>query len=337
MSEQFRILRVVIASPADVMSERDIVPAVVQELNRSVCADRGLRLEVVRWETDAYAGFHVEGPQGLIDPLLRIQDCDVLIGIFWKRFGTPIKGSGSGAAHEFKMAYEAWKQNRRPQVMVYFNQKSYSPQSKNETDQWGQVLEFRRSFPKEGLWWQYKGSSSFEGLIRNHLTNFVRDNFPVRNHQTETEISGSSALRMQPHSDYFQVQKRIIEEGTRAFVGREEAQKAVDYFLGNHPHGYLIIRGAPGQGKTALSCQLIRRSGYVHHFVSRTGGRTDTRLILRSLIAQLRTQDAVSSNLPETVPELTKAFEEYLSVAALRSGKVVIVIDGLDELPANST
>ena len=68
----------------------------------------------MRWETDAYPGFHPEGPQGLIDAILRIEDCDILIGIFWKRFGTPVSDACSGTAHEFQRAYEAWQEHQRP-------------------------------------------------------------------------------------------------------------------------------------------------------------------------------------------------------------------------------
>lgn len=95
-----------VASPSDVQAERDALPAIVEELNRSIAADRGLRLELSRWE-NAYPGFHSEGPQGLIDPILHIEDCDLLIGIFWKRFGTQVKDAKSGTEHEFKLAYEA--------------------------------------------------------------------------------------------------------------------------------------------------------------------------------------------------------------------------------------
>jgi hypothetical protein len=82
MSQGLRVLRVVIASPGDVAAERDIAAAVLEDLNRSIAADRGVRLEAVRWETDTYPGFNADGPQGLIDPILRIQDSEVLIGIF---------------------------------------------------------------------------------------------------------------------------------------------------------------------------------------------------------------------------------------------------------------
>jgi formylglycine-generating enzyme required for sulfatase activity len=172
--DHVELLRVVVASPGDVQAERDALPAVIEELNKSVARDRNLRLELARWETDAYPGFHAEGPQGLIDPILQIEDCDVLIGIFWKRFGTPTRDARSGKEHEFRRAYEAWQQHGRPQIMVYFNQGGYAPRSKEETDQWGQVLEFQENFPKEGLWWPYEGATQFERLLRLHLTQFIR-------------------------------------------------------------------------------------------------------------------------------------------------------------------
>jgi hypothetical protein len=134
---EVQIKRIVVASPGDVQAERNALPAVIEELNNGIAKDRSLRLELARWETDAYPGFHPEGPQGLIDPILRIEDCDVLIGLFWKRFGTPVYDASSGTAHEFQRAYEAWHQRRRPHIMMYFNQKAYTPKTKAEAEQWG--------------------------------------------------------------------------------------------------------------------------------------------------------------------------------------------------------
>jgi internalin A len=172
--QRVRIFRVVVASPTDVQPERDVLPSVIEEVTHAVAADRGLRLELSRWETDAYPGFHLDGPQGFIDPILKITDCDLLIGIFWKRFGTPSEDGQSGTEHEFNSAHEAWKEKGSPQIFVYFNEKAYTPKSKAETEQWGQVLEFKEKFPKEGLWWPYKGKAQFEKLVRNHLTNYIR-------------------------------------------------------------------------------------------------------------------------------------------------------------------
>lgn len=170
-------LRVVLASPSDVQPERDVLPGVIEELNRGMGAALGVDLKLYRWETDAYPGFHSEGPQGLIDPILRIDDCDLLIGIFWKRFGTPTKSAGSGAEHEFLTAYEAWKKTKRPQIMMYFKEAPYSPKTREELKQWGKVLNFKAKFPAEGLWWLFLETSEFKDLARQHLSGWLRDNF----------------------------------------------------------------------------------------------------------------------------------------------------------------
>ena len=51
-----RALRVVLASPSDVQPERDILPSVIEELNRGMGAVLDVDLKLYRWETDAYPG-----------------------------------------------------------------------------------------------------------------------------------------------------------------------------------------------------------------------------------------------------------------------------------------
>ncbi len=73
MAIDVRVLQIVVASPNDVKAERDAVDKVIKELNNWVTKDYGFLLNISRWEDDAYAGFHVDGPQGLIDPILNIK------------------------------------------------------------------------------------------------------------------------------------------------------------------------------------------------------------------------------------------------------------------------
>lgn len=206
MSSQ--ILRIVVASPNDVKIEREIVEEVAEELNRGIAAVFGLRLEVIRWETDAFPGFHRQGPQALIDTRLRIEDSDLLVGIFWKRIGTPIHRANSGTEHEFQIAYQSWKTTGRPQIMVYFNQKPYMPSSKAETDQQGRVFEFKDTFPEEGLWWPYKGKFQFEKSVRNHLTQFIL-------HRATLESAEAKSGSIEPETivDAETVRKRLHPGG----------------------------------------------------------------------------------------------------------------------------
>jgi tetratricopeptide (TPR) repeat protein len=243
--EQRSILRIVVASPSDVQSERDVLSVVTNELNRGIAAERDLRLELSQWETDAYPGFHPEGPQGLIDFILRIEDCDILIVVFWKRFGKPVKDAESGTEHEFRVAYETWKKQGRPQIMVYFNEKPYTPKSKEEIDQWGKVIEFKRTFPKEGLWWRYKGKVEFEKLVRDHLTQFIRNlEHPI------TALQPLSKLSPRICHPYIM---------PKHWTGREEEMDRLDVWLKHHAEQPIFVMVAiGGMGKSSLIDEWLR-------------------------------------------------------------------------------
>ena len=117
-ARQLEVVRVVLVSPGDVAHERDAVAAIVDEVNRHVAPAHGCRLSLWRWETDARPGLHLDGPQGLIDERMEIQEADIVIGIFWKRFGTPTADARSGTEHELRRAWRAWCEQGRPDVML---------------------------------------------------------------------------------------------------------------------------------------------------------------------------------------------------------------------------
>lgn len=188
-----RQLKVVIASPSDVMKERQALIPVIDDVNNSEAEDLGLTLKTLRWETDAYPGFHLDGPQGLVDQILNIKHCDILIGIFWKRFGTPTADGFS--EHEIYAAYEAWRKNGKPHIMLYFNQKEYFPKNSEVAQQQTAVLKFKEKPPKEGLYWEYKGSVQFEKLVRAHLRKYIRTEFKKEEFQPGSRPQNNQWLR----------------------------------------------------------------------------------------------------------------------------------------------
>jgi hypothetical protein len=189
------------------------------------------------------------------------------------------------------------------------------------------LKEFKAYLESEYTRSTFSSADQLAQLVTTALANFV----PKPDRAPSNDFARSAT------SYYFAVQSKIIQEHTRTFVGRVHAHQALGSFLQNHNRGYFIVRAAPGQGKTAFSSYLISEAGYVHHLIHRTGGRSDSRLILRSLAAQLLTLAATELELPESISELTKTFEELLETVALRKGRIVILIDALDELAAEIT
>jgi hypothetical protein len=128
-------------------------------------------LEPVQWETAAYPGMHAEGSQALIDEQLRIEDSDIVVGVFWKRFGTPVGDADSGTAHEIRRAIEAWKTKGAPNVMVYFCKAQFQPASPEEEEQLRKVRKFKQDLMSKdkALVWEYEDASRFRELLLEHL------------------------------------------------------------------------------------------------------------------------------------------------------------------------
>ncbi|HKX27993.1 MAG TPA: hypothetical protein VJ302_09895, partial [Blastocatellia bacterium] len=143
---QIQILRIVVTSSGDAQTECDLLPSVIEELNRGMAGLRGWRLELLPWQMDS-----------------EMPECDLLIGIFWKSLGASAPNGG-----------QTWPLEGLPPLLVYFNQQPATPRSIAEIDEWGEVIKFRDRLPAEGVWWPYQGKVQFEKLVRGHLTNFIR-------------------------------------------------------------------------------------------------------------------------------------------------------------------
>jgi hypothetical protein len=195
MAVRLTILRLVLASPADVEPEWKVIAKVVAELNHGLAQELGCRIDITTWRTDAFPGFHAEGPQGQIDANLKIEDSDILLAIFWTHFGTPVMDAESGTQHEIMRAIRAWKSQGKPQVMVYFKTAGYAPSDKYEHEQWAKVRAFRDNFPEEGLWASLKTKPQFETQLRSHLTNFIRTHKPKTRRSSSTRSNATAQSR----------------------------------------------------------------------------------------------------------------------------------------------
>lgn len=127
-------IRIFLSSPGDCTSERQAVHALVARLNADPVISVFARLEVVAW--DWQGGIPMEAhqsPQTSVNERLLVPEaCDIYLGIFRNRFGTPLPeyqclyrkpdgaGFGSGSEYEF---HRAWAARRRgaslPHLLVY--------------------------------------------------------------------------------------------------------------------------------------------------------------------------------------------------------------------------
>jgi hypothetical protein len=116
------IFRVLVASPGDCAQERKIIPEVIAAWNAVNSLSTAAVIEPVRWETHARPEMG-DRPQAIINKQL-VRHCDLLIGAFWTRLGTPTGDAESGTAEEI----EEFRKAGKP-VLLYFSSAPVVPDS----------------------------------------------------------------------------------------------------------------------------------------------------------------------------------------------------------------
>ena len=125
-------LRIFVASPGDVIAERDAVTMIAEELRRTVGKLVSVELATLRWETHAWPDVG-EDAQDVINR--EITDFDLFVGVMWHRLGTRTKRASSGTAEEFDRAYDYFRRYGRPKIMFYFRTEPFFVTDPNEARQ----------------------------------------------------------------------------------------------------------------------------------------------------------------------------------------------------------
>jgi hypothetical protein len=171
-----QVIRVFLASPGDVVSERLAVRAIIEEENHNHFNHAGYNLEVVGWETHASPGKGRPHPQCRINPL--IDDCQLFIGILGARFGSPTGRSESGTQEEYEYALSLLANPDLPlcDIKIYFY--DYSPKlSQVDPEQLMKVKEFKQKLGegKQIYYWTVDTLEEFKREFRRHISEWFQE------------------------------------------------------------------------------------------------------------------------------------------------------------------
>lgn len=150
--------RVLIASPSDLTEERLAAREAVNGWNDQHAAAESVVLLPVMWETHATPETGIR-PQQAINHQL-VQNCDVLVGMFWTRVGTSTPGADSGTVEEVDQFVAAGKP-----ASLYFSNRPIEP-DKIDLEQLGKLRAFKHATYDAAL----VGSFSTVGELRQKLS-----------------------------------------------------------------------------------------------------------------------------------------------------------------------
>ena len=159
------VIRVMIASPSDVASERQMIRDIIHEWNAIHSTDRHTVLLPVGWETHSSPSME-DRAQSVINKQVLV-DCDLLVAVFWTRLGSPTGKSVSGTVEEIEEHISAGKP-----AMLYFSDVPVHMDSV-DNEQYQALLKFKKECLERGLVEGYESLSEFHEKFRRQLTQTI--------------------------------------------------------------------------------------------------------------------------------------------------------------------
>ncbi len=274
-------VRIFVASPGDVASERRQIDKVVDELNvmlPALAPDKQLTLDLVKWEKSVAPGLGRDA-QDVVNQ--QIGDYDIFVGILWKRMGTPTAIASSGTQEEYQRAYASWQRDKKLPILFYFSQEPYSIKTPEDAEQLQRVLAFRGELSKHGLVWDYSGAAGFADVIRPHLALVLAQMFNNRSAQAAVE----SIQKISPPPDRTVTERNIsklaidyVEVRSRMPSGLDRTRKMssiASQFRSLAAPAYellpeLVVSSSPGERLAAICIlQQVPSTKYLNWLAER--------------------------------------------------------------------
>lgn len=219
---QVEKLKIFLASPGDVNTERQHVEKVVEEINRTVATALGVMLQVIS-SKNAFPGYGKDGQAILNEQIGKMQDYELFIGIMWNRIGTPTPRAKSGTVEEFARAVKALMRKHKPKVWFYFRQSPTHLTTKEQLKQREEVLDFRAKFQSNGYFRDYKAPAEFRDQLREHLTlwlNQRKGEAPKYRAAGTKQSKAISKAKVESESSASDRQKTTSTDTTRAAIAK---------------------------------------------------------------------------------------------------------------------
>lgn len=135
MPSDVKAFDLLISCPSDVSDYVDVLEKEVYRFNNTFGRANNLILRPRHFSNDVYSDFG-DQPQSKINQQI-VDSSDMVVGVFWTRFGTPTENYGSGTEEELERML-----SNNKKVFLYFLNKPIAPDSINYS-QLGKVKRFK--------------------------------------------------------------------------------------------------------------------------------------------------------------------------------------------------
>jgi len=216
MSFRAETYRVLIASPSDLIEERQVATQAINDWNGQHAAAESIVLLPVKWETHALPQAGIRPQQAISEQL--VSKCDILIGMFWTKFGTDTGVAESGTVEEIDQFVAAGKP-----AMLYFSNRPVNP-NRIDPDQQAKLRRFQQATYQTALVGKFSDLPELQQVLLRDLLQQVRSLKAKNNIRSEedaaaqkrrTELLGSARRILENHLDAFRTPKLCVSLGPK--------------------------------------------------------------------------------------------------------------------------
>jgi tetratricopeptide (TPR) repeat protein len=258
-------IRIFISSPGDVFEERTLAQRVIERVQAEF-AGRAV-LEPVFWEHEPLLATDTFQTQ-----ISMPSEADIMVAILWSRLGTRLPkdftrkdGSRyeSGTEFEFENAVEAFREQGKPELLVYRKTAKASVQLDDESALMDRIDQKRKLDKFIGAWFHhtedgslkaafhpFESPSEFEQALERHLRKMVLRLLPDSGRHPD------SAAAVWKQGSPFRGLQTFDYEHAPIFFGRTRAIGDVLGLLRRQAAGgraFVLILGMSGGGKSSLA------------------------------------------------------------------------------------
>ena len=168
--------RVTIASAGDILIDGRIVCEVCNGINAGLVTDHeGISIKINKWEDI----FDVElSPQAIVNKLEK--ECDILICLFHKRFGTSSSPGKPCNLESFLLSYDIWKFCKKPQFLFFFKEVKVSSLEDIKNPQLLKVFALKDRIINDNVFTadDFREPNEFCEKVQDRLDSLACDNTP---------------------------------------------------------------------------------------------------------------------------------------------------------------
>lgn len=112
-----------------------------------------------------------------------------------QKFGSPTKVADSGTVEEFNIAFKKLKTENNSDIFFYFNTEVSGNINDLGLTSLQKIKEFKASLAAlGGLYFEYKGTSTFENSLRSHVIKYLNERFQSHDNKNKKDLTKNEYL-----------------------------------------------------------------------------------------------------------------------------------------------